>query len=314
MPLSELLRAWAAASGEGAGSAAPGSLLYLRDWHLQRALETAPATAPRQPLYRVPSYLGGDWMDAFCRTESPEAPADGAGGTPPPLVRFGDEKSDYRFAYVGMPGTWTRLHYDVFGTYSWSFNVCGEKLWYFPTAASNAHILAHHTHGRPLPPDIRVMSGVEYFTVAQRPGDLVFVPSQYLHQVHNVTGETFPLSGGLEVELTVSLNHNWCNAYCMERMVSVFLQDVAALQRYLSREDVCAACGSSEPGQIRAFVDHLLRSGTNWNFASMLSFLSFCERTVRSDSPADAEVQRTTSLLQDLLQHVSLAQRTLFAS
>lgn len=35
------------------------------------------------------------------------------------------------FSYVGVKGTYTPLHSDVFGSFSWSANVVGRKKWYF---------------------------------------------------------------------------------------------------------------------------------------------------------------------------------------
>ena len=43
------------------------------------------------------------------------------------------EGGDFRFCYVGPPGTFTPLHRDVYASYSWSANVVGRKHWWlFP--------------------------------------------------------------------------------------------------------------------------------------------------------------------------------------
>ena len=39
-------------------------------------------------------------------------------------------RNDYRFTYIGTTGTFTPLHRDVYGSYSWSSNVVGRKRWW----------------------------------------------------------------------------------------------------------------------------------------------------------------------------------------
>ncbi|CCW71080.1 unnamed protein product [Phytomonas sp. Hart1] len=291
-------------------------LYYLKDWHMQQDMEARrgplqvdPSQGPSHGagLYRVPDYLGPDWLDGFCREvrDAPrqlwEAGPRGDGpvqdeGVPTssprssaPLCGFGDGHSDYRFAYIGPTGTWTPLHYDVFGTYSWSFNVCGEKLWFFPTKEGNDFLKQHNIKGFPTPPDIRVMVGFEYWSFVQRPGELVFVPFQYYHQVHNIECEVLepsisrcltsfsPLEGMQLLPLTISVNHNWCNEFCIESMVRLFLDDVGYLRQNLKPEDMAAVYGPNDPVLWTRKMEEMLLNGTNWSFRSMLSFLGFIQ-------------------------------------
>lgn len=39
-------------------------------------------------------------------------------------------RNDFRFTYAGPVGTFTPLHHDVYGSYSWSANVVGRKRWW----------------------------------------------------------------------------------------------------------------------------------------------------------------------------------------
>lgn len=39
-------------------------------------------------------------------------------------------RNDYRFTYIGPAGTFTPLHRDVYGSYSWSCNIFGRKRWW----------------------------------------------------------------------------------------------------------------------------------------------------------------------------------------
>lgn len=42
---------------------------------------------------------------------------------------FADD--DFRFVYIGVEGTFTSFHKDVYDSYSWSTNIFGRKLWTF---------------------------------------------------------------------------------------------------------------------------------------------------------------------------------------
>lgn len=360
VPLSAVLHSWRhlntnffTSTSKAQTGFADACVYYLKDWHLQEALEaataasssaTAEAEAGRAhrvhgaALYRVPHFLGADWMDPFCRwtqkKESALHDGDGAGASP--HVGFGGSRSDYRFAYIGPVGSWTPLHCDVFGTYSWSFNVCGDKLWFFPTPASNEHLHAHLPPLFPLPPDLRVVTGIEVEAVTQHPGDLVFVPARFFHQVHNITGEEFPLpaclaDAGADGEaastssplpvvgpLTMALNHNWCNVFNIECMTRAFLDDAQRLVSHLSVDDVKVICDTDDVSVWRSYVDQMLHSGTNWSYASMTSFLAFCLRRVEA---SDAEMvtnaderEMAESLLRRLLSDVTSSHARLFAA
>ncbi|ORC91705.1 uncharacterized protein TM35_000053010 [Trypanosoma theileri] len=295
-------------------------ILYLKDWHMQSDVESlsnqkksnevfgnfenseVQGIVHADGLYRVPDYLGDDWMDEFCRRST----FDEAN-----YSFFGDEKSDYRFAYIGPPNTWTPLHFDVFGTYSWSLNVSGEKLWFFPSPEGNEHLLESGLYGLALAPDIRITTGAEIWTVHQYPGDLVFVPSGYLHQVHNINGPRFPLHGrksiqtenvmnGTEpsalnnnnndnndddddsVPLIISINHNWCNEWCIEKMVDAFCRDANRIQYLLTEEDRLALFGDDIVAWHK-HVERMLICGTNWNFASIRSFLKYRLNHLKND-------------------------------
>ncbi|CCW60967.1 unnamed protein product [Phytomonas sp. EM1] len=313
VPLCQVLGSWLS----------PPPLLYLKDWHLQQEREarlgggdeSGNEAVRMRPhgvgLYRVPDYLGGDWLNGF----SAEA---ATASSVPPLCGFGNGHEDYRFAYIGPTGTWTPLHYDVFGTYSWSFNVCGKKRWFFPTHEGNEFLKQHTIKGFPAPPDIRVLQGFEYWSFVQHPGELVFVPSHYYHQVHNVEGEEFELSTSRSLtcfqtprekrllSLSISVNHNWCNEFCIERMVRLFLDDASYLRQSLDSMDMAAAYGLDNPVLWAQKLEEMLLNGTNWSFRSMLSFLGY----IQAQFPMLGESVINT--LVSLESKVREAQATLF--
>lgn len=265
VPLSSVFTQWAA-----------GDLKYLKDFHFQQVNEENSGPGANDPLYRVPEYLGRDWMQEFVDGVKKKS-VDGPG--------FGDGKHDYRFAYIGPPGTQTLLHFDVFGTYSWSYNVSGEKRWYFPTPTSNKWLLDSIPYGLPLPPDLRVVSDIEpLIEVVQRPSDLVFVPACYLHQTHNLKGEAFLIPEHLmKRELVVSVNHNWCNEFNIETMVDVLKKDVQRTRSHVTDDDLVALYGETNDGD-EALMDRFMRSSSNWNVASMRAFMQCCSASSRSEN------------------------------
>ena len=88
--------------------------LYLKDWHFQKWWETQYPNEP--PLYSVPLLFRNDLLNKLLLTYT---------------------NGDYRFVYWGPRGSETPLHSDVLHSFSWSFNVVGEKKWtfYVPNAS-----------------------------------------------------------------------------------------------------------------------------------------------------------------------------------
>ncbi|XP_037068214.1 2-oxoglutarate and iron-dependent oxygenase JMJD4-like isoform X3 [Pollicipes pollicipes] len=134
-------------------------------------------------------------------------------------------RDDFRFVYVGVAGTWTPFHADVFRSFSWSANVCGRKRWILlppgeeeklrslsqlpfdvagvlgaesPSAAVSSATLPAGVSVARLQPKTSP-GGVRYFDVIQEAGEVMFVPSDWHHQVWNLRD-------------TISINHNWLNA------------------------------------------------------------------------------------------------------
>ncbi|XP_076236370.1 jumonji domain containing 4 isoform X2 [Calliopsis andreniformis] len=157
-------------------------LLYLKDWH-------CPKLFPNAPIYDVPQFFASDWLNEY-------------------YIANPDFNDDYRFVYMGPRGTWTPLHMDVFGSYSWSANIVGRKRWLlFPPGQED---FLRDTYGQLIYDatseelndykkyktyDKRI---IKYIDVIQKPGEIIFVPSGWYHQVWNL-------------EDTISINHNWIN-------------------------------------------------------------------------------------------------------
>ncbi|KAK7111637.1 hypothetical protein V1264_011238 [Littorina saxatilis] len=171
--------------------------LYLKDWHFTRAFSDYEA-------YSTCPFFRSDWMNEFWDERE-------------------DSEDDYRFVYMGPKGTWTPFHSDVFRSFSWSANICGRKRWIFFPPGEEEHL--KDIHGNPVydvmseelkdptkfPNAHRVQHRIE---IIQHPGETIFVPSGWHHQVHNL-------------EDTISINHNWLNGCNVRRS---WLHLVASLE------------------------------------------------------------------------------------
>ncbi|CAH8669105.1 unnamed protein product [Dicrocoelium dendriticum] len=147
-------------------------LLYLKDWHYFR-------DNPGH-YFTLPDLFASDWLNEFWRVRR-------------------DITNDYQFVYLGKNNTWTPLHSDVYRSYSWSANICGRKRWWFFPPGEEKKLSSMGA----IPPDVRELElehiGVDYCIIDQYPGQAVFVPSGWYHQVVNLTE-------------CLSINHNWFNA------------------------------------------------------------------------------------------------------
>ncbi|XP_066141900.1 2-oxoglutarate and iron-dependent oxygenase JMJD4 [Euwallacea fornicatus] len=158
--LGEYVKLWKQVEQEG--------IYYLKDWHLK-------LQCPEDTFYEVPIYFASDWLNEY-------------------FIHCTDD--DYRFVYVGQKGSWTPLHIDVFNSFSWSVNICGQKQWiFFPPGEEsqlkdNLNNIFYDIKNAP-----EIQNSLE---LIQNDGEAVFVPSGWYHQVWNL-------------EDTISINHNWVN-------------------------------------------------------------------------------------------------------
>lgn len=197
MRLVDFLADWQQARDRGTNP----PLRYLKDWHIVR-------DKPQYCAYETPLPFKNDWLNAWWT----------CGGRSRWAEKMQDKslrkKSDYRFCYIGCEGTWTALHHDVYESFSWSANIVGRKRWYmFPPSETSK--LYHKRFKDRLVEDCRPghyceelfpgVSSAHQLEVVQMPGEVVFVPSGWHHQVHNLDD-------------CCSINHNWFNEACIDRV------------------------------------------------------------------------------------------------
>ncbi|KAK4437293.1 2-oxoglutarate and iron-dependent oxygenase JMJD4 [Sesamum alatum] len=225
MSVSEFIDCWLKLCSSDNGGADGKSLLYLKDWHFVKEY-------PEYVAYRTPIFFLDDWLnlylDKYRMHDNPDSYQE----------RNEVSCSDYRFVYMGAKGTWTPLHADVFRSYSWSANICGRKHWYF--LSPDQHHLVHDRYMKTSVYDIfedvckMKYPGFEkaiWWECTQERNEIIFVPSGWYHQVHNL-------------EDTISINHNWFNAYNISWVWDLLLREYNEAKGYI--EDIKDICDDFE--------------------------------------------------------------------
>jgi len=137
----------------------------LKDWHIC-------SEYPDYQAYSLSQLFSDDWLNSYWDQKE---------GT----------RDDFRFCYMGVKGSWTPLHADVYRSYSWSTNIVGKKLWtFFPP---DQYEMLKDRYGN-LVYNIRNVDINQFpnfrkaksFTVIQNEGETIFVPSSWFHQVENL--------------------------------------------------------------------------------------------------------------------------------
>ncbi|RPD66157.1 Clavaminate synthase-like protein, partial [Lentinus tigrinus ALCF2SS1-6] len=238
-----------------------GQSSYVKDWHLARTLATTSSSPPGEdalnpdPFYTTPDIFRDDWMNAYYSAYT---------------------EDDFRFVYVGAAGTFTPLHRDVYTSYSWSTNVCGHKRWWlFPP--DQTHLLFRKGGEEHLETayDVRNVDSNQYplfnlakpTVVEQGPGETIFVPSGWYHQVENLTA-------------CISINHNWCNSVNLPSLYDSMCAKVTEVEHALedvkqllsqSASPAATDATSSEPhkgweDEWIAIVQDVVEKDAGWNW------------------------------------------------
>ncbi|GAA6042234.1 hypothetical protein JCM8097_005109 [Rhodosporidiobolus ruineniae] len=265
-----------------------GRSKYLKDWHLPLLLhrrgaasfpshpsssspspssssDATPRTAAEsgrlrvsQELYDVPPAWADDWMNELECDDDDE----------------GSRGDDFRFVYAGGGESWTGLHRDVYASYSISTNLHGRKRWYlFPpplTPLLRPLIQAAERSGCEGGVNCDAWSEKEkrewrergMREVEQGEGESIFIPSGWFHSVHNLTHPT------------LSLNHNWANAFCLPSIYSSLCTEVDRARDAIEdvRELLVEAArrrGEGEEGwraEWEVEVDALVSRSEGWSF------------------------------------------------
>ncbi|KAK2388839.1 F-box protein [Trifolium repens] len=151
---------------------------------------------------------------------------------------------------------------DVFRSYSWSANVCGKKRWFF-LDPSQHHLVFDRNVKNCVYNIFDEVSDSKYpgfkkaiwLECTQEAGEIIFVPSGWYHQVHNL-------------EDTISINHNWFNSYNLSWVWNLLLSDYNEAKKYI--EDIKDICDDFE-----GLCQRNLAANTGMNFYDFFTFISY---------------------------------------
>eukprot|EP01041_Mallomonas_annulata_P011654 gene11654-24410_t len=188
-----------------------GESLYCKDWHIAQDVPNI------YDLYSIPLIFYDDWLNSYWKWKK-------------------QSRDDYYFVYIGGPKTVTYMHHDVLCSYSWSVNLFGSKRWHLwpPNEVKSLHRTDHKyailvddaragCYSEEEFPDVKPATCM---IMEQHAGEAIFIPSGWYHMVENLGHTTSTpkstdegMNSGStchpENQLTVSLNHNWFNGFCI---------------------------------------------------------------------------------------------------
>ncbi|KDQ58572.1 hypothetical protein JAAARDRAFT_193123 [Jaapia argillacea MUCL 33604] len=240
----------------------PSAGVYMKDFHL--------CIAGQSSAYETPPLFADDWLNSYTAASQSKG------------------EDDFRFVYLGQSGTTTNFHRDVYASHSWSCSLAGIKRWRF-VPPELAHLVRDSKTGD-MPAEL-FGEGVErdypnigkardaVLTVWQYPGESVFVPSGWLHEVKNF-GET------------LSINHNWANASCLSRMSAALSEEVRLGELALEGFDL----GSSS--EVSVLVQDLTLRNFGWSwkeYFEMIRWRYLVPRSMNGESTS-----RWTEAVDDL--------------
>ena len=239
---------------------------YLKDWHFWKACPEYEAP------YTTPMYFKDDWLNFWFDTDESGV-----------QEVFGEDfaSSDYRFVYLGCANTFTPVHTDVMKSNSWSAQLCGRKQWKLldPKYA----FLVENRDG---------ICGVDAFhmcpavnehvkTCIQYPGEILFVPSCWYHEVKNL-------------DVSLSINHNWIDSASLTTSWEYLLKEYSIATRMI--EDCRNLTSEAE---FDSLVDRNVLLNCGMNKKSFLKMVS-CGLKKNELSP------RQTTNAQEFLKKFSI--------
>lgn len=283
--------------------------LYLKDWHFDRYYRQL----YHRDAYTVPLVFQDDWLNHYYQHIYHKNDTSNCNG-----------KDDYAFCYIGTKNSFTGIHHDVLYSYSWSINLVGTKKWtlwsplkaqcllapneLLPETAVTSSIdirtcnmkyfdlvsdAREQKYDKLKYPDIAASyqhyEGSEVFTVIQQPGQALFVPSGWYHQVENILSPSSSSEQGLD--LVISINRNWFNAFnlpsafhffCTEwintRQEILHLLDTKNAAILSLHEDLISQCESVDSKE----DELMLMNAIEWHVQ--------CEKLLKSNCSMDTEM------------------------
>ncbi|GAA0890327.1 cupin-like domain-containing protein [Fulvivirga kasyanovii] len=109
------------------------------------------------------------------------------------------QRPNYKWIYIGPNKSYSKLHIDIFMTNAWNILFEGKKLWFFFPPSESEKLKANHFHPKFPGYSFPVAKGLKGYYAVQSPGEIMFTPGDWFHQVYNL-------------EKTLALTENYVNA------------------------------------------------------------------------------------------------------
>lgn len=159
---------------------------YLRDIHL-------PLLAEPELLYTPLSIVRDDWMNQYYLNRASCTRDLGERVEVQSLDASVPKRDDFRFVYMGGIDTFTALHCDVYSSYSISSQLHGSKKWTLFPPALTPRLLPLVAAAQYKDELVDIRGWTDEFTlemkdggmkeIYQHPGESIFIPSGWFHQV-----------------------------------------------------------------------------------------------------------------------------------
>ncbi|MEP0265318.1 cupin-like domain-containing protein [Dokdonia sp.] len=109
-----------------------------------------------------------------------------------------EQRPRFKWIYIGPKNSYSKLHIDILKTNAWNILFTGKKLWLFFPPEEQENLYSNQFH-----PDFPgylfpSASGLNGYYAVQNPGEIMFTPGDWFHQVYNL-------------ESTIALTENYVN-------------------------------------------------------------------------------------------------------
>jgi len=143
-----------------------------------------------------------------------------------------DLRPTWKWLYMGPAGSGSGMHSDFMGTSAWNVLFAGRKLWRFYPPDQRSRLYAGEVDAfRPDYVKFPLFSDAEGLACVQRPGDTIFTPPNWWHQVRNETST-------LALTENVANETNGHRLYAEDeperRLLTLFAEHVPAFRRTLT--------------------------------------------------------------------------------
>ncbi|XP_035704970.1 2-oxoglutarate and iron-dependent oxygenase JMJD4 isoform X1 [Folsomia candida] len=250
--------------------------LYLKDWHIlvNHGNDETGTRTPEKPYETLPIFAS-DWLN---ETSSKD--------------------DDYRFVYLGPKGSWTPLHADVYGSFSWSVNIAGQKKWHlYPPGNERRFQMSNRQSHPQYNSENAGIEGQDFIEVVQQAGETIFVPSGWFHVVWNVSD-------------VISINHNWFNGanicYIWHQLQNALAEVKQEIAEWTSLKDCAEGFEINDQKQCQL----ILKANHGMNYSSFCDLiLNIWEKRMDrlkdfDDRPEEEErVLLDLAILRHLINH-----------